>query len=78
MTSIVVVWPAVGHLLLLHRVLAPAVPLHQADHQAHPQQEDDGQQHPDEPAGGGEGALLRLVAGRYVQVRVYALRNKKV
>ena len=57
----------------LDGVLAASVPLDKADHEADAEEEDDGEQHPDEPAGGGEGALLRLVAGRDVQVRVHTL-----
>ena len=61
----------------LDGVLPSPVPLDQADDKADAKEEDDGEQHPDEPAWGGEGALLRLVPGRDVQVRVHAL-NKAV
>ena len=59
----------------LDGVFPSPVPLDQADDKADAKEEDDGEQHPDEPAGGGEGALLRLVPRRDVQVRVHALNN---
>ena len=62
----------------LDGVFPSPVPLDQADDKADAKEEDDGEQHPDEPAGGGEGALLRLVPGRDVQVRVHALNNAVV
>ena len=70
---VVVLAPPVSDLLLVHGVLAASVPLDKADYEADAEEEDDGEKHPDEPAGGGEGALLRLVAGRDVQVRVHTL-----
>ena len=70
---VVGVAPSLALLALLDGVLAAPVPLDKADYEADAEEEDDGEQHPDEPAGGGEGALLRLVAGRDVQVRVHTL-----
>ena len=65
-------------LLYLDGVFASPVPLDKTDNEADAEEEDDGEEHPDEPAGGGEGALLRLVASRYVQVRVHALQHQRV
>ena len=65
-------------LLYLDGVFASPVPLDEADNEADAEEEDDGEEHPDEPARGGQGALLRLVAGRYVQVRVHALKHQTV
>ena len=59
-------------------IFASPVPLDEADNEADAEEEDDGEEHPDEPAGGGEGALLRLVAGRDVQVRVHTLGRGKM
>ena len=61
-TSIIVVLPpAMSHLLLLHSVLPSPVPLDQADHDADAEEEDEGQDHPNEPPGAGHRALVHLV-----------------